>query len=97
MTVYIQLTPLLNLINSMYNALSRGYCESHYRYNPQCPDFLIGKISVTPLIDIWCDFVHILAHAAEKCIPRVEVNALKFRWSQEADDLKSRLIEAHRA
>ena len=95
---YTQLIPLLNRINNVYTAITRGNCEFHIMYNSQCLDCKKSRASVIPIIEEWYnEFVQAIARIADECIPKLKVNALKFWWSQEASDLKSQSIYAHRA
>jgi len=97
-SVLKQLTPLLDRINNMYTSLKRGICESHYQYTVRCPVCTTSRASAIPIIEaLYNELVKTLAGVAEVCIPKVQVNALKFWCSQEASDLKSRSIDAHRA
>jgi len=70
----------------------------YVRYTVRCPACTTSRSLVIPIIEAWyIELVQTLPSLAEVCIPKVQVNALQFWWSQEASDLKSRSIDAHRA
>jgi len=94
---FIQLTPPIERIQCVYGDLIWVYCCIHHQYTPQCPVCVTGKASVIPTIEAWYnELVETLSSVAEASIPIVQVNALKFWWSQEASELKARAaISAH--
>ena len=94
---FIQLMPLLDRINNMYSILING-CSLHSVYDSRCASCIVKKEQFIVIIEKWYqELVFKLASTAEKCIPVLQVNALKFWWSQEASDLKDHSISAHHA
>ena len=96
--VFNKLSPLLERTNNTYPELISAHCCYHHYFNNTCDDCLSRREYAISVIDEWYnEIIESLVSIADECVPKLRTDALKYWWSQEANDLKCKAIAAHRA
>ena len=88
----------LQLSFEQWSATSSHYNDYAYELGSgqgnECND--ISRAAVAHIEDCYAELTNGLNSAASALVPRLQPNALKFWWSQEANDLKSKSILSHK-